>query len=167
MRVAPEIEAVVSRFKYDAASGVVSKVTEGGELSELKTVDRHGYVRSSVGRRYFFAHRMAWRLHYGAWPAGQIDHINGNRQDNRIINLRIVGFSENAQNRHARLGSSPFKGVTLHKPTGKWQAQIKKNNRSHYLGLFSREVDAAAAYDAASKRLFGSFCNHNNIGAAP
>ena len=95
-------------------------------------------------------------------PNMHVDHINGNPFDNRRCNLRVATNSSNQQNRqnYAR-GHSKFKGVTLHRQTGKWQAQIKLNGRSKYLGLFDDELMAALAYDQAAADLFGEFAAVN------
>lgn len=93
-----------------------------------------------------------------------IDHRDGNGLNCMRANLRTTGFSGNSQNRGKSSGkSSTFKGVSLHKQTGKWSAQIKMNRTKTHLGLFATEQEAAAAYDAASKELFGEFARPNAI----
>lgn len=91
----------------------------------------------------------------------KVDHINGDTLDNRRSNLRFYVGSQNHQNRHASNGSSQFKGVCRHKQLGKWQAQIRLNRRARYLGVFASEADAARAYDAAARQLFGEFAATN------
>ena len=76
--------------------------------------------------------------------------------------MRIATHQQNAQNRRGNVGtSSRFKGVCWHKKYGKWQASITHNGRNIYLGLFTDEIDAAMAYDAKARELFGDFacCN--------
>lgn len=107
-----------------------------------------------IDRRPYLAHRLAWLFCYGDWPEGQIDHINRVRSDNRLSNLRIATASENQMNVRGR---GPFKkGVTLHE-TQRFQAQIKRDGRNYYLGLYDTEAEANAAYGGASKVLFGEF----------
>lgn len=88
----------------------------------------------------------------------QVDHINCNVLDNRRANLRLATHSQNQYNRPAR-NASGRKGVTWHKGAQKWMAQIEKNNKPRYLGLFVDIEDAAAAYNAAAKELFGEFAH--------
>jgi len=83
----------------------------------------------------------------GISQAGRLlqgDHINRNRLDNRKANLRIVDPAGQAQNHSARRGStSPFRGVSWHSVTGKWQARVGLDGRQHHLGVFSTEEEAA------------------------
>lgn len=93
----------------------------------------------------------------------QVDHINGNRLDNRRCNLRLCNTAQNNQNMRpgAREGSSRFKGVHWHKEARKWCATIKGKDRRYNLGLFPNEEDAARAYDRKAAELFGEFFRPN------
>jgi hypothetical protein len=96
----------------------------------------------------------------GAVDGDVVDHINGNRQDNRRCNLRITTYNGNAQNRAKRAGlSSKYKGV--HLARGKWQVTIKVNNKPRFLGLFDNEIEAAMHYDVAALTNFGVFAKTN------
>lgn len=87
-----------------------------------------------------------------------VDHRDGNRLDNRRANLRTATHIENARNR-APCEGQQYKGIT---PTnGKWKARIKVGGTSIYLGSFDEAKDAALAYDAAARRLFGEFARLN------
>lgn len=91
-----------------------------------------------------------------------VDHVNHNTLDNRRANLRICTASQNMANRAKQSGtSSRFKGVTLHRKTGRWQAAIFRNGRGFYLGLHSTEEAAAMAYDVAALDKFGEFALTN------
>jgi len=92
---------------------------------------------------------------HGEWPDGLIDHINGETQDNRLHNLRVVDHTGNGQNR--RLGknsSSGVLGVFLFKPTGKWRAHIRHNGRQIALGDFANFEDAVQARAEAEQQLW-------------
>lgn len=90
------------------------------------------------------------------------DHANGNGLDNRRANLRPADKSLNAMNRSSRTGSlSSYKGVSRYKRTGRWFASIKIDGRQQYLGSFDNEQDAARAYDAAARTIFGEFAKPN------
>lgn len=124
--------------------------------------DRSGYFVGRLAQKNFKAHRVAWAIHYGHWPDGLIDHINGDRADNRIANLRVVNDSANAKN--ARLSSastSGITGVTWFARDAKWWAKITVNGRVIHLGYFDKIEDAAAARRAA-EREYGFHENHGH-----
>lgn len=98
-------------------------------------------------------------------PKGmEVDHINGNPLDNRRENLRICTHAENTRNKVRKNNSSSgFKGVVFHKQTNKWQAQIRTNNKTLYLGLFANKKEAACTYNEKAKVYFGEFARLNKI----
>jgi hypothetical protein len=106
----------------------------------------------------YWAHRVVWLLHHGDWPEHDIDHINRDRSDNRIENLRQATKQENCTNKAAKSG---FKGVRFHEQTGKWQARIASNYREQHIGLFSSDVEAAKAYDEKARELHGQYATLN------
>lgn len=96
-------------------------------------------------------------------PGFFVDHINGNRADNRRENLRIVTKSQNQMNakKTTRPKTSQFKGVHWGSQHKMWHAKIKKNQKNIFLGLFKVELSAALAYDKAARNLFGDFAKPN------
>ena len=92
-------------------------------------------------------------------PNGMVtDHINHNGLDNRKSNLRVCTCSENNRNKRSQKGStSIYKGVCRHKATGKWRARIKFEGKRMHIGYFTDEKEAARAYDAKAKELFGEY----------
>ena len=112
-----------------------------------------GYRIGSVDDAKFKAHRIAWAIHYGELPSGQIDHKNGVRSDNQIENLRLATQQENMRNRTInRNNTSGTCGVSWCKRQKKWKAQIKVGGRLIHLGYFQSIDDAKAAREAASVR---------------
>jgi hypothetical protein len=116
------------------------------------SVNGEGYLLIKLQRRSYKAHRLAWLYVCGVWPEDQLDHINRNRSDNRISNLREVTNKQNLQNAgkysHNTSGHS---GVSWHKQRSKWVAQIKHNHKVIHLGYFTNIEDAIAARKAAEK----------------
>lgn len=132
---------------------------------EAGTITGHGYRYIRVNGKMMLAHRMAWLMAYGEDPEGLlIDHINGDRLDNRIENLRVATYSQNSANakRHSR-NKSGLKGasevVKRGKKTGRWQSSITYQRRQMNLGYFGSKDDAHAAYVAAAEKLQGEFAN--------
>lgn len=115
---------------------------------------KRGYCVSNISRVLLSAHRVGWAIYYGEHPSGQIDHINGVKTDNRIVNLRDVTHAENARNMAMTpRNTSGVSGVYLHRQTGKWCAQIAAFGKTIGLGLFSEKSDAIIARKAAERVL--------------
>jgi hypothetical protein len=123
-------------------------------------IDTHGYRLIRIDGRLRYAHRLAWLIVTGEWPADQIDHVSGNRADNRIANLRAVSHADNMRNAAMRAdNTSGHMGVNWHKAAGKWRAKIKADGRDIHLGLFPDLSDAIAARKAA-EITYGFHPNH-------
>lgn len=117
-----------------------------------------GY-RSTVFLGYsMLAHRVAWAIVKGDWPVGEIDHINGIRDDNRLVNLRDCKHSENMMNGIIRSNNkSGFKGVSWDEESAKWKAQIYAEKRKINLGRFTCAKEAHEAYCIAAFKYHGEF----------
>jgi hypothetical protein len=116
-----------------------------------------GYACSSIGGKHVFMHRLIMNP-----PAGLVvDHINGNKQDNRRDNLRVCTAAQNARNKRKLGGTSRFKGVFWDARSGKWVAAISCRGKKIHLGRFDNEVEAAQAYDRMAIRLFSEFAHLN------
>lgn len=112
------------------------------------TLNSYGYRDGMIFRKMYRAHAVAWALHTGEWPDGQIDHINGDRDDNRIDNLRVVTRSENCRNTPLRKNnSSGVMGVS--KLRYRWRAYIRTGEKNVHLGVFNTIEEATAARQAA------------------
>ena len=124
-----------------------------------------GYMRSKIFRKDYAAHRVAWAIHHGAWPAGMIDHIDGDRQNNRASNLRVVSPLENSRNIGlSQKNKSGYHGVALNPRTRKWIARICDSGRQIHLGSFDGKAAAVAARKAAERDL-GYHPNHGRRAA--
>lgn len=122
----------------------------------------HGYLVGKVLGVATQAHTVMFAMVHGRWPTGDIDHIDGNRADNRPVNLRECSRSQNMQNRGAtRKGASRFKGVSWCAQTRKWRASIKVDGKVRQLGRYTDERAAAEAYDAACAAAHGEFAKLN------
>jgi hypothetical protein len=128
---------------------------------------RGGHISVSIGDTRYLAHRLIWALCKGEDPAPyQIDHINGNRTDNRIENLRKVTHQQNGMNRckAQRNSRSGVVGVYPHKATGKWEASITYNGKSMFLGLHETKEAALAIRVAKEQELFGKHAPNRERG---
>ena len=99
------------------------------------------------------------------FPKGKtIDHINHNKLDNRLSNLRVASYADNqANSRKLKRTSSKYKGVRYHRRDNVWHAYITIKGKQKHLGTFKSEKDAAQAYNNAAKRFFGEFALLNNL----
>lgn len=126
----------------------------------LSCINGTGYKAGTVKGTRVPAHRVIWAMTFGEWPSEDIDHINGNRADNRIENLRAVSRQENTKNKATQKNSgSQVSGVMWAKRNEKWRARITVNGRRVDLGLHSTFDEAVAARKTAECR-YGFHPNH-------
>lgn len=150
---------LIEELDYDPATGVFTwrhkkRGIRAGSVAG--SVNEKGYVLITFSGRRYRAHRLAWLHHFGKWPEFDIDHINGNKSDNRIGNLRDIPHRTNLQNqvraclgsKTGLLGSSPDKA----RP-GKFVAQINKNGKVIKLGRFDTPEQAHSAYLSAKRKM--------------
>lgn len=162
----PPLMLLRSLLDYDPESGIVSWrcSTRRAVLgSRAGTLQREGYLVIGIGKRRFMAHRIAWHLYYGSEPELQIDHINRNRSDNRLANLRSASHAENCQNHGLSVkNKSGVIGVCWSKPHNKWHSTIKYFGKHKCLGYFRDKQDAINARIQASSMLHDQFSPHHN-----
>lgn len=138
------------------------KVWHGKFAGKPVAKQNRGYTIISISvdgvTRYCMAHRAAWAMVHGAWPEAEIDHINGDRSDNRIANLRLVTHQQNQWNKGVRGDNATgFNGVHVHSQNGNYVAQITLQGRTKHLGVFDTAEAASAAYQSAARKAFGEF----------
>ena len=127
----------VDFLKYEPETGIFFwRVFRSGAIKpgvEAGQIIRSGYRSITVNRRGFLEHRLAWLMVHGKWPNGEVDHINRNRLDNRIVNLRVVTRSQNMHNTKRR--KTPASGEEgLSRKDGLWYARISFKGKEIYLG---------------------------------
>ena len=140
---------------YDALTGQLTwtenaRYTVAGKPAGTRDVLGYTYVR--INGKCYKAHRVAWALAHDKLPSLAIDHINGDRSDNRLCNLREVSHRVNLQNqRHAQANNkaSGLLGVSRH--GSKWKARLKVENKRLYLGVFDTPEEAHQAYVQAKR----------------
>lgn len=179
----PPQDVLRQMLDYDPATGVLTwkergpEWFSGGERPEvsrkiwntknagnpaLNTPHGNGYVVGRILGVKYFAHRVAYKMYYEFDPV-DIDHINGNRSDNRIANLRSVTRSENNKNKTiSSLNTSGHVGVSFDKYSGKWRAYIWRGNKKFSLGSYDDFPSAITARKSAQDA-FGFHSNHGRV----
>lgn len=117
------------------------------------SIDTHGYRQIKIHGKTILAHRIVWAMFNDRMPLGRLDHINGNRLDNRIENLREVTDSQSAFNIGMKANNTTgAKGVCYRRSTGRWLVQIGVGGRKLFVGSFaSKEEAITARADAEAK----------------
>lgn len=123
----------------------------------LGTVVGIGYSVIKVNGEVFYAHRLAWLYVHGEWAPKQLDHIDGNKVNNAIANLRLATASQNSARRKTYRSIAPSRGVFPH-GVG-FVARVHHAGKRHYLGYFKTAEAAKAAYEAAAKEIHGEFAH--------
>ena len=147
---------------YDQDTGVftwkvnVSNVKAGGVAGGHNT---KGYTHIKIDGRKHSAHRLVWLYAHGEWPPAEVDHINGIKADNRIVNLREATRSENAHNLRKSHADSKTGFLGVAPSYGKFKAHIMVDGKKKHLGYFPTPEEAHAAYLAAKRQLH----SHNTL----
>ncbi len=150
-------QEVMEKLSYDLITGVF-RWRQTGKFAGC--VNGTGYRLIGFNGQLYLAHRLAWFYVYvyGAWPAKGLDHIDGDKLNNSIRNLREASHLENSNNTGPRKNNiSGVKGVSWDAFNCKWRATINVNGKQKSLGRYVRIEDAAKAYKNASRRIHGYF----------
>lgn len=152
----PTAERVRELLEYDPETGkFYHRRREAGCVTST-------YIKISIDNVPYPAHRLAWLYVYGEWPPDFVDHINLDKRDNKLSNLRLADKSQNCANRTVQKNSSSgLKGAFKHKAGqryGKpWQSQILVRGKNIFLGHFATAEEAHQAYSDAAEKHFGTF----------
>lgn len=161
----PDVDLILRVLRYDPENGIL--YWTGAQASYLAgqpagSVNKLGYVMIKTGGRSLAAHRLAWLFHYGLWPEVDIDHVDRNRSNNRICNLRLTSMLQNQMNSAPRRHNTHgWKGITFQPRHKAWLAQITIAGKNHNLGRYKDPRDAAAAYDRRASAEFGDYAYLN------
>ena len=148
-----------SILEYEPLTGILtwkdnrSNMIKGSIAGSLNC---SGYKTITINSKTFRVQRIIWIMMFGHIPNGFfIDHINGNKLDNRLENLRLATNSQNQQNRPApKNNSSGYRGVTWHKQMNKWMARICYKKKRKLIGFFDSPEEAYQAYKKEAKEIF-------------
>lgn len=142
-------EYLVTRLEYNKETGIFIWLTTKSNKIKIGDIagslQHEGYHRVSIDKKEYLSHRLAWFYIYKEWPKGQIDHINGIKNDNRIKNLRDVSHSINGQNQ-TKHRNGHLVGTTWCKRDKKWIAYIYINRKRKHIGVFLSQQEAHEAY---------------------
>lgn len=148
-------ERLKELFSYDPGSGDFTRIMVTNRWkkgSKAGGLGGRGYISIEISGKTYKAHRLAWLYMTGNWP-DEIDHINHNKADNRIINLRSATRSENCKNRTINKNNKcGVMGVDWRESANKWRSRINVNGKDVFLGYFDKMSDAVIARKEAEKK---------------
>lgn len=149
-------------FKYEIETGNlirILKTSNSVNVGDIAgSINNCGYIRVNIKGKLYQAHRLIWLYMYGELPSQFIDHIDRDRINNRIENLREANVQENNRNRKMQNNNTTgYVGVSKHNPTGKYRARCKINGVEYHLGLYTTPYDAFLVREKFAKEHFGDF----------
>lgn len=159
----PALSELQSLFYYEASTGKLyrAKTTSASAIrgQEVNYSSSNGYLQVRIRRSPYAVHRIIWYLNTGIEPGNLIvDHIDGNKQNNRIENLRLATSSQNRFNQKIRKdNSSGYKGVAWVKDKNKFRAVIHFNGKCKFLGYYKTAIEAHQAYCSAAEKYHKEF----------
>lgn len=189
LKALPSIEVLRQLLDYDPDTGALTWRERGPEMfvcgrnspegsarsfnthyagkPALSAKDNNGYGHGHILREKYQAHRIAWKMGTGQDPTYQIDHINGDKSDNRIVNLRDVPQSENCKNAASPShNTSGAMGVSWCRQTGRWRARAQHKGQNICFGRYTNFDDAVNARQRGIAAL-DFHPNHGRLRAGP
>lgn len=157
--IATFVAELRAAFSYDPTIGRLERIdgpTGPKPAHGVGSKNECGYYRRRFKGRKYYAHVLAWAHHYGEWPSGEIDHIDGNGSNNAIANLRVVDRTAQCWNRGVRADSATgVKGVCWDKQHRKYRVQLVANGKRVHQSLHADIDEARAAYERAVRAHHG------------
>lgn len=156
-------ERLKKLLDYDPLTGIFTNKIGRGRIvagTVAGTINLKGYNQIQIDGYIYRAARLAWLYTYGIWPT-EVDHINGQRDCDKLHNLREVSRSQNNANSERPVGIAGLRGVTWFERDQKWKAQIRISGQSVHLGYFDTVEQAHVAYLNAVDVTFGEYARHN------
>jgi hypothetical protein len=152
-------------LNYDQDTGIFTWKKRTGSRAAVGNIAgslrKDEYSRIEISKKKYLSHRLAWLYIYGKFPNDDIDHINGNKSDNRIINLREATCNQNNCNRNIQKNNkSGVKGIYKHNQYEKWVAAIRINKKRIYLGVFDNLELAKLVISKARNEYHKEYANH-------
>jgi hypothetical protein len=148
-------------FRYDESTGYLHWRARRGKARFDQVaghISAHGYRKVQVDGKQYFVHRLVWLYVHGVWPTYEIDHINGVKDDNRLVNLRDIPHADNQKNRIGAKAARPDNN-------GKgFSARIYTNGQRTHLGYFKTAEEAQAAYVKAKQEIHGEWVGGRKYG---
>lgn len=157
-----ERDLLLRELSYDSVTGLFTGLRQRSPSAlagrQAGSPTKKGYIAITVRGKKFLAHRLAWFFVFREWPEHQIDHVNGVKSDNRIVNLREASASDNQCNRPAqRNNQAGVKGLYFETRRGKWRVRVSRERKEHHVGYFATKEEAYEAWKQAAGNLHGEF----------
>jgi len=156
-------ELLKSLLEYNPATGGFTWLASRGSIKKGSVaggVYSGGYRGIGINGKIYYSHRLAWLYIRGSFPELMIDHIDGDKLNNKWCNLREADRTQNGYNSAMKSNNtSGYKDVSFIKASGKWGSKIKVNGKNVWLGTFDSPKEASIAYNSVAKVLHGEYFN--------